>query len=56
MGKRVHVVINMGLQGIKINIRGTCMHVSTKYLPTCGLKGSDEQGVISKKRWEIGYM
>ena len=30
MGNRVHVVINMAAQGIMINIRGTCMYVSTE--------------------------
>ena len=49
MGKRVHV-ISMASLRIMVNIRGTCMYMclSTKYLPTCGLKGSDEQGVISE--------
>ena len=53
MGNRVHVVINMASQGNIVNIR---MYVY-EYLPPCGCKGSDEQGVISEgKRWEIGYM
>ena len=57
MGNRIHVVINMSSQGIIVNIRGTSMYVSTKYSPTCGLNGSDEQGFVSEEnRWKIGYM
>ena len=51
MGRRdgkVHVVISMASIRIMVNVRGTCMYVSAKDLPTCGFKCGDEQGVISE--------